>query len=1135
MSSTYSHNIEVKTAFAAPSDESPRPRPRPGPRPGPGQGASGSSTSQGDNPGAPLVNDDKAVFVWARWLQTLLGGIHISWDDDTIMPLSVRLIEILSFLMLPSIGAIFSYLQYDDPSSSESTSRLFIFGISAGIIIIRHIISIVAYHARRSAVLPFDDPDDIGIGGAGGGAFENGVCSSITWSALFGKPNWWLYWPGSVVMGSVAVVACTILLDVHEIGESFGVSGTSRLIVLIAGWLVAACALFPIINFRATEMATFRVVLSQECMSMSRPVHIVGLGVLLEYVLSSQTGTGSTILRSIFFALPFMWSTGMLGQTDSILAWAFERFQVDIAGSSPSMNIARSIIDMIASAIAIIGTGAVLKYVSPTLGTTLAFAFAILLGTGEFQSILENIWYGRQLDAHGRRSVTVAIVVAVLIGLTGAVLHVLELKDIGSTELESIQTDDTMLIAAASLLSCLWICNEISRRTSLSASKCTPVMMNITSLIAVAAWLVLGNHMISDSVGAASIGWSFIHAAVSLKGFRLLLQESYAHRAVISLAITIWLNYAAVFPASLFDTDRIAPQFFLVTILTMDRATHAWHLAHYTVSHVLSCFALSKNNLRHSVVFGVLSVLLAPFHIVMWAWAVCLRVPLVPLFGSPIIIASFPRPQRLWKHLSASRDTDAAQSSGNHIELIDAEHADVAHLTPNNHDQTAAGGATSMESEFYDRIANAVCDSIGKNMNGDASVLLSGLRTGHMLLFRVDSLVLIARVLEHSRCGLLIQLTGLERQQQTSCHAVEAGVIDRVFGIDDQSEHDDTDENDEKHAHVLDSTHPRCSIESAMRMFDPLMTIRVPVFGETTTSMVGIIDSVDNLKFVSQMFMRIMQVLAYQNNDIDWEHITSRMKHVPEYELDKARPKYCTQLEQHLDEVKLDTDAAIEVEPLRDQRRQCVVTAYVIVELAATMGGTTNITPDLGPEHVAKVFSGQVPTSLHSRKLEETTEFQTLVLQSYRMAVKLLYDAVALSEVGDFLAQTPEAFELLKQRIAEYQDNWIIAPFSKAASIRQHGEQERRIFSVVFNSKKRICETHMLEMQKETVFVGSLNAACVESIWASLAMELLYFTNDDDERYSIQSHPWHLRNLCVQAAEAPLGYSVFNSIRRVHL
>lgn len=59
--------------------------------------------------------------------------------------------------------------------------------------------------------------------------------------------------------------------------------------------------------------------------------------------------------------------------------------------------------------------------------------------------------------------------------------------------------------------------------------------------------------------------------------------------------------------------------------------------------------------------------------------------------------------------------------------------------------------------------------------------------------------------------------------------------------------------------------------------------------------------------------------------------------------------------------------------------------------------------------------------------------------------------------------------------------------------------------------------------------MGTLSSESVQSQWSSLALELLYFTNDDEERYSIQAHPAILRNLTVQAADPPLGYPVYAS------
>ena len=46
------------------------------------------------------------------------------------------------------------------------------------------------------------------------------------------------------------------------------------------------------------------------------------------------------------------------------------------------------------------------------------------------------------------------------------------------------------------------------------------------------------------------------------------------------------------------------------------------------------------------------------------------------------------------------------------------------------------------------------------------------------------------------------------------------------------------------------------------------------------------------------------------------------------------------------------------------------------------------------------------------------------------------------------------------------------------------------------------------------------------SIWANLNMELNYYTNANDERFSIQAEKDILRNLLVHLAEIPLGYPV---------
>ena len=72
-------------------------------------------------------------------------------------------------------------------------------------------------------------------------------------------------------------------------------------------------------------------------------------------------------------------------------------------------------------------------------------------------------------------------------------------------------------------------------------------------------------------------------------------------------------------------------------------------------------------------------------------------------------------------------------------------------------------------------------------------------------------------------------------------------------------------------------------------------------------------------------------------------------------------------------------------------------------------------------------------------------------------------------------------------------------------------------------------KSRVLTRQPVMANIGRLNPEVVRSLWASLNLELLYFTNDDEERYSIQAHPTVLRNLTVQAADPPLGYPIYAS------
>jgi hypothetical protein len=62
-----------------------------------------------------------------------------------------------------------------------------------------------------------------------------------------------------------------------------------------------------------------------------------------------------------------------------------------------------------------------------------------------------------------------------------------------------------------------------------------------------------------------------------------------------------------------------------------------------------------------------------------------------------------------------------------------------------------------------------------------------------------------------------------------------------------------------------------------------------------------------------------------------------------------------------------------------------------------------------------------------------------------------------------------------------------------------------------------------------SMHIFKVNEIILKSVWNNLRFELIYATNDNDERYSIQTHPTLLRNLWVEACEQPFGYPGYHS------
>ncbi|XP_034623140.1 pecanex-like protein 4 [Trachemys scripta elegans] len=194
---------------------------------------------------------------------------------------------------------------------------------------------------------------------------------------------------------------------------------------------------------------------------------------------------------------------------------------------------------------------------------------------------------------------------------------------------------------------------------------------------------------------------------------------------------------------------------------------------------------------------------------------------------------------------------------------------------------------------------------------------------------------------------------------------------------------------------------------------------------------------------------------------------------------------------------------------------------YVHGVLSCCFGlfGLDNTVP--APSHVFRAYTGGIPWCVGLDWLTGKPELFQLALKAFRYTFKLMVDKASLGPV--------ENFKELINYLEEYESDWYIGLVSDIEWQQAVLQEKPYLFSLGHDPNMGVYTGRVLTLQELLVQVGKLNNEAVRGQWANLSWELLYATNDDEERYSIQAHPVLLRNLTVQAADPPLGYPVYSS------
>ncbi|XP_068615222.1 pecanex-like protein 4 [Brachionichthys hirsutus] len=173
------------------------------------------------------------------------------------------------------------------------------------------------------------------------------------------------------------------------------------------------------------------------------------------------------------------------------------------------------------------------------------------------------------------------------------------------------------------------------------------------------------------------------------------------------------------------------------------------------------------------------------------------------------------------------------------------------------------------------------------------------------------------------------------------------------------------------------------------------------------------------------------------------------------------------------------------------------------------------------PSYVYRLYCGDIPWTEGLNWLSSSKELYQLALRAFRFSFKLLFDQASLGP----LASPEELFSTLE----EYERDWYIGLVTEKGWHDSVLQEKPFLFCLGQDLAMGTYTGRVLSLQEQLVHVGRLNGEGVRGQWANLSWELLYATNDDEERYSIQAHPFMLRNLTVQAADPPLGYPIYSS------
>ncbi|KAJ8326994.1 Pecanex-like protein 4 [Batrachochytrium dendrobatidis] len=531
-------------------------------------------------------------------------------------------------------------------------------------------------------------------------------------------------------------------------------------------------------------------------------------------------------------------------------------------------------------------------------------------------------------------------------------------------------------------------------------------------------------------------------------------------------------------------TRLLAISFIRETVTRIRFKTTFWLIG---VKH----FLLNRKQRHENWMFMIIPiVIISPISIVIGA---VLDTPTLSFLGIPLLVMGFLRPTRMWPDI--------------------------------NHEYSSG-----QDAKLYSAMMPSLMKSISKLISTGR---IPPIYPGNVLLARIDSRLLLLRGVETWFEGVSVIITGTELEP-TSCHALEGTEVDTVLN----------------NGLFVDASQKTVWLNhTIMHTLLPVGSATATSYVETKVVTTGILDRPDTIQAFPPLLFKILvfcllhtmdldNLTAYRDIPVSKQLLQASWKYFPLdwFEFLKQSNSFTLYHSKfNLQTTQIDCDEF-------DQIFISLCIGCYIILLGQNISNidtyTTNTTS------IFDMYLGNVAYSLNMTcrtwwTHQLRTPLRKVCIQALRYTVKILFDqAVDEQQVNEYTE-----LEMLLHSIV---CDWIVTvDTTKQKVVLTDPTEPLKAWSkglkmgvpnlfAMFKPIGGPLSIRMLQKRSKcAVQLGMINGEAVRGIWANLVFELLYLTNDDDERYSIQAHELLLRNLTVQSAPPPFGYPLWVSAARL--